>query len=207
VLTVAPEAELTGSTLLLFAVHQFRQFSPVAWESAWVDLGLELGTLRKRLDGKWRNMLSFSERTGLHLDIASDDRSFEWMIARYLENMQDRNFRGPDIELLRNVRHHLDIESLPIILRALVAGEAVAGICLIPHGVAATYLLGWNGNDGRNLKANQYLLWQAIVHLRQRGLRWLDLGGVDEERTPGIAAFKLGINGERYESVGEFWKW
>ena len=92
-------------------------------------------------------------------------------------------------------------------MRAVVVGQPVAGICLIPHGAAATYLLGWSGSEGRDLKANHYLLWQAIEYLKQRDLRWFDLGGIDEDRTPGIAAFKLGINGERYESVGEFWKW
>jgi hypothetical protein len=207
VFTVAPEAELTGSALLSFANCGFRQFSPLAWESAWVDLGLELVTLRKRLDGKWRNMLSASEKTALHLDIATDDRSFEWLMEKYRENMQHKNFQGPAIGLLRSMRYHLESESKPIVMRALVGDEAVAGICLVTHGAAATYLLGWNGEGGRTLKANQYLLWQAIVHLKERGLRWLDLGGLDEERLGGITAFKLGINGERYETVGEFWKW
>jgi hypothetical protein len=33
------------------------------------------------------------------------------------------------------------------------------------------------------------------------------LGGIDEELTPGISAFKLGLGGEQYELVGEYWKW
>jgi hypothetical protein len=140
VLAVAPEAVLSGSSLVLFAQRGFRQFSPVAWESAWIDPGLELGTLRKQLDGKWRNMLSFSERAALQLHIGSADQLFEWMIARYRENVQDKNFRGPAIGLLRSLRDHLDIESQPIILCALAGGEPVAGICLIPHGAAVTYL-------------------------------------------------------------------
>jgi hypothetical protein len=206
-LSVAPEADLTGEMLLLLAAGNFKQFTPVAWESAWVDLGLDLALLRKKLDSKWRNMLSFSERAGLMLDISGEDASFEWILHRYRENMQVKNFLGPSIELLRNLRGHLSSKTQPIVLRAIVDGEAVAGICLVPHGVAATYLLGWNGSDGRNLKANQFLLWNAILHLKQRGFRWFDLGGIESERNPGITSFKLGLNGERYESVGEFWKW
>jgi lipid II:glycine glycyltransferase (peptidoglycan interpeptide bridge formation enzyme) len=76
-----------------------------------------------------------------------------------------------------------------------------------PAWSGSDLLAGWNGPEGRTLKANQYLLWQAIAHLKQRGLRWFDLGGFNEERNPGIAAFRLGLHGERYESVGEFWKW
>jgi hypothetical protein len=207
VLSVAPEEVVTGSSLVLFAKQGLRQFTPIAWESAWVDLGLDLGALRKRLDGKWRNMLSFAERAALELEIGSDDQLFDWMIVKYRENMQQKKFRGPAIGLLRSLRHHLEPDSQPLVLRALSGGEAVAGICIVPHGAAATYLLGWNGPVGRQLKANQYLLWQAIAYLKQRGLRWFDLGGFNELRDPGVAAFKLGLNGERYELVGEFWKW
>ncbi len=207
VLTVAPEMPLCGPSLAFLADLGFRQFSPRAWESAWIDLGLELDVLRKRLDGKWRNMLAFSEKAGLQLDITSDDSAFEWMMARYRELILEKNFTGTPIRLFSRLRKQLDDESQFLILRAVSKGEPVAGICVICHGTTATYLLGWNGHDGRALKANQYLLWRAIMHLQQSGRRWFDLGGLSEEHTPGVAAFKLGLNGERYELVGEYWKW
>jgi len=204
--SAAPELSLSGASLALLVRLGFRQFSVRAWESAWIDLALEPDILRKRLDGKWRNMLVAAEKSGLELEIGSDDRLFHWMVARYRELMLAKNFTGVPLGVLLALRKHLDADSQLVVLRAVAAGEPVAGVCLVTHGNAATYLLGWNGVQGRNLKANQYLLWQSILYLKQRGLRWLDLGGFSEERAPGIAAFKLGINGERYESVGEFWK-
>lgn len=206
-LAVAPELKLSGSSLIMMADMGFRQFSPRAWESVWLDIGLELDALRKRMDGKWRNMLSFSERKELQLEIGSDDQHFDWMMSRYEELMQEKDFSGPPISFLRAMRTYLGDEDQLLVLRAMHEGEAVAGICVARHGAAATYLIGWNGTQGRNLKANQYLLWQAIVHLKQSGLRWFDLGGISEENTPGITAFKLGLNGERYGLVGEYWKW
>lgn len=207
VLTVAPELSLSGSSLTLMDGLGFLQFSPLAWESVWIDLGIELNTLRKRIDGKWRNMLNFSEKTGLKLEIGSDDELFNWMMARYQELMQEKNFSGPDADFLQYLRQHAGGEESLLILQAVHEDEPVAGICIFRHGSAATYLLGWNGDKGRKLKANQYLLWQAITHLNQSGLRWFDLGGINEEQTPGITAFKLGLNGDRYELVGEYWKW
>jgi hypothetical protein len=32
---------------------------------------------------------------------------------------------------------------------------------------------------------------------------WFDLDRIDEDRTPGICEFKLGVNGIRYALVGE----
>ena len=206
-LAVAPELKLSGSSLIMMADMGFRQFSPHTWESTWLDIGLELDTLRKRMDGKWRNMLTFSEKKGLQLEIGSDDQHFDWIMYRYEELMQEKDFSGPPISFLRAMRKHLRDEAQLLVLRAMYEGEAVAGICLARHGVAATYLIGWNGSQGRNLKANQYLLWQAIMHLKQSGLRWFDLGGISEENNPGITTFKLGLNGERYGLAGEYWTW
>jgi len=92
------------------------------------------------------------------------------------------------------------------IFKAFLGSELLAGICIVSHGNAATYLLGWNGAKGRNLKANQFLLWNAMMLLKEQGIRWFDLGGIDEESTPGISDFKLGVNGIRYALVGEGWK-
>lgn len=206
-LAVAPELALSGSSLMMLADMGFRQFSPRAWESIWLDLGVELDVLRKHLDGKWRNMLVFSEKKGLQLEIGSDDQHFDWMMSRYEELMQEKDFSGPPIRFLRALRTYLGDETQLLILRAMYEGEAVAGICLARHGTAATYLIGWNGAQGRHLKANQYLLWQAIAYLKQLNFRWFDLGGISEEHNAGITAFKSGLNGERYGLVGEYWKW
>lgn len=207
VLAAAPALGLTGSNLCMMDDLGYRQFSPRAWESVWVDLRIRLASLRQRLDGKWRNVLVFSERADLKLEAGSDDQLFDWMLARYKELMRDKNFSGMPVDLLLALRKHLPAESRLIVMRAVHDAQAVAGICLVCHGSAATYLLGWNGPEGRKLKANQYLLWQAVVYLKQAGLAWFDLGGLDEDHTPGIAAFKLGLRGERYELAGEYWKW
>lgn len=207
ILAAAPELELSGPHLILMEGLGFRQFSPVAWESVWIDLRMELGDLRKKLDGKWRNALLSAEKHGLSVESGSDDCLFEWMMERYRELMLEKGFTGAPIALLLALRAHLPAESPLLILRAMHGEEAVGGICLVRHGAAATYLLGWNGPAGRHLKANQYLLWNATVSLKQLGLEWFDLGGVNEDDTPGIAAFKLGMKGKRYESVGEYVKW
>jgi hypothetical protein len=206
VLAVAPELELSGSNLATMGVLGFRQFSPRAWESVWLDLRMNLHELRKRLDGKWRNMLTFSEKSGLTLDTRRDALSFEWMMTRYQDLMREKDFTGPPISLLRSLSENLSEKAQPIIMRAMHNEEAVAAICLVTHGAAATYLLGWNGPVGRRLKANQFLLWQAVAHLKQLGFDWFDLGGISEENA-GITAFKRGMGGERYELVGEYWKW
>ena len=63
------------------------------------------------------------------------------------------------------------------------------------HGCAATYHMGWASEAGRKSGAHNRLLWEALGRLRARGVRQLDLGGVNTVSGAGIARFKLGTGG------------
>ena len=80
-------------------------------------------------------------------------------------------------------------------LRADHQGERVAAMMFLLHGTAATYQVGWSDETGRRLNAHNLLLWQAIEALQQRGVRLLDLGGVNTQRSAGIARFKMATGG------------
>jgi len=91
-------------------------------------------------------------------------------------------------------------------LRLLVAeqdGDPIAGVLLAHHGKAATYLVGWTGDKGRELRATHLLLWQAIELLKADGYEWFDLGGVSAE-APGVERFKLGLGGAETWLVGGY---
>lgn len=206
-LSASPELKLSGQNLFQMARFGFKQFLPRAWESIWIDLRPDIKVLRQRLDAKWRNALTTSEKAGLTLQVDDSESAYKWMITRHQELMREKNFKGIPVSLLVALRRRQPQSSKPVVLRALHDGVVVAAVCLVHHGPTATYLLGWNGTLGRNIKANQYLLWQAILQLKASGSTGFDLGGINAEDTFGITAFKLGLGGERYELVGEYWKW
>jgi lipid II:glycine glycyltransferase (peptidoglycan interpeptide bridge formation enzyme) len=127
------------------------------------------------------------------------------MLERYRSLLTERGFGATPPELVQSLADHAFRPDDMLVLRAVAeTGEVVAGILVARHGDAATYLIGWNGDEGRKRKANNALLWAAMVDLPRRGVRFLDLGGIDDRLTPGIAAFKRGINGEEYRLAGEF---
>ncbi len=207
ILSIAPELGVNGHSLELVEELGLGKRRSLGYESSWLDLQASEGELRRRLDGKWRNMLTASEKSGLVIDANSDDEAFAWLIAQYRELMLEKGFAGTPIEVIESIRKHERGDERLVVFRALLDGLPQAGICIAAHGVAATYLIGRNGLEGRRLKANQFLLWQAILALRERGLLWFDLGGFSERDTPGVMTFKLGLNGERYELLGEYLKW
>lgn len=196
VLFLAPEIAEDEAGIL--APLSLRKRKAPHWGSAWIDLSQPPEALRKRLDGKWRNMLVGAEKAGLTVEVSSD---LDWLMTRYEDLMADKSFTGTPPRLIRALAAESQV------LRALTPeGEAVAGILLVRHGASATYLVGWSGDTGRKLKANNILLWHAMLSLKDQGCLWLDLGGIDDQLTPGIATFKRGMKGEEYRLAGEYLK-
>lgn len=208
-LSVAPELPLTPSTLGLMAHCRMHETAPWGYESVWVDLGRDLDVIRQTMSGKWRRWvkdLDRPEKKEISLRVDSDAATFEWMMLRYAELMESKDFTGAPIPLLRELRKQASTLEHLLVVRAFQHDAPIAGILLGLHGAAATYLVGWNSAAGRKAGANQFLFWHSIKHLSQAGLRWFDLGGISEEETPGITAFKLGLSSDRYELIGEYLK-
>ena len=68
------------------------------------------------------------------------------------------------------------------------------------------YLVGWNGSEGRKRYLNNLLFYNAAKKFRERGIRWLDLGGIDYIETEENARFKDGMRPQHYQLLGEFIK-
>ena len=173
-------------------------------KSAWINLSEQHQILRKRLSGNWRSKYISIEREDLKIEISEEPKVFEWLLKQSSEMMKERRADKIPTELYRAYRKELLLEKRSIfIVRENYRGEPVAGICIDPFGLSANYLFGWCGDQGRKLKANQLIFWQAILHLKNSGYLWFDLGGLNQKRTPGITQFKRSFNGEQYQLVDE----
>ncbi len=91
-----------------------------------------------------------------------------------------------------------------LLLVAFERAEPVAGIMILRHGISATYEVGYVAPRGRELRATHLLLWHAVEALIRKRVRWLDLGGIATDRSPGIARFKLGMGGTVATLPGTF---
>ena len=72
------------------------------------------------------------------------------------------------------------------------------------HGQADNYQVGWNSGEGRDLHAHNLLLWCGIEALQERGIRTLDLGGVNTQRSAGVARFKIATGGVVKQLAGTY---
>jgi len=207
-LFLAPNLEMKEECMLGLALGGCRRRCVRPWSSVWLDLRQPEDALLQALDGKWRNQLVAAQKKGLQLLDSEGELPFEWLLARHGELMVSHEFAGPQPGFLRLLRARMDAQGEPLwVLRAQIDGTPVAGIAVARHGTSATYLLGWNGPEGRRLNAGNFLLWSAVTVARSAGCTSFDLGGINEWGTPGITEFKRGLRGREYRLAGEYLGW
>ncbi|MCX7272394.1 MAG: GNAT family N-acetyltransferase [Burkholderiales bacterium] len=171
-----------------------------------IDLDADTATRRAALHPKWRNRLVAAERAGLRVQrVGARPAQYRWLIERETAQRASRGYQALPpgfVEAYQAARPPGDDPVLT--LRVDIGREPVAAMMFLIHGTAATYHLGWSGEQGRESGAHNLLLWQAMDQLAQRGIRLLDLGGVNTASGAGIARFKLGSGGRVVTLAGTF---
>lgn len=186
-LTVAtPERPLAGPGLLPLLTPRHQAIWHLGGDAAW---------LRAALDPKWRNKLVRGERMGRGLTVnASATADAGWLYAAEAAQRRARAYRALPPAFAEAWR-----AADPAGFRLYEArqdGVAVAGIIVLLHRPWASYHIAWTGAEGRRLNANRLLLWRAARDLQDEGYGALDLGDVNTEDAPGLAAFKIGTGAE-----------
>lgn len=69
-------------------------------------------------------------------------------------------------------------------------------------GDTATYIYGASYSRHLNSKVTTYLHWSAILEAKRRGMKYYDLGGVDEARWPSLTEFKRQFRGREISYIG-----
>ena len=207
VLLIAPELENSPASVVFLTQLGYRFTASPAWSSSWIDLGLELTELKRRLDGKWRNQLGAAEKRVPSVEVTERLSDLEWLATENAAYLRTKGLVGLAPEFLRALAENSPPEERPLVIKALYDEKPVAGIVIARHARAATYLIGWSGPEGRKIYANQLLLWTALEYLKANGYKWFDLGGIDYHANVRVADFKNSMGGSTYDLVGEFIKY
>jgi hypothetical protein len=171
-----------------------------------LDLTPSIEELRAKLEGRWRNRLVAAESADLVVHkVGTNPGQYRWLLEQENQQREQRGFQGLPLAFMD---HYIQSRKSPartvLTLRADQGRERVAAMMFLLHGSVATYQVGWSDATGRELNAHNLLLWQAIEALKQRGIRQLDLGGVNTARSAGIARFKLGTGGQPVILAGTY---
>lgn len=171
-----------------------------------LDLGCDADALRAQLDGRWRYSLARGEASPLTVHrVGTNAGQYRWLLDAEMKQREQRGLHGLPVQFFDlYVPSRQEPAKTMLTMRADLGRDRVAGMMFLIHGQAATYQVGWTSDVGREHNAHHLILWQAMHALRERGVRLLDLGGVNTTRSAGIARFKIGTGGQVLTCAGTF---
>ncbi len=202
---VAPPLEASVKNSLPDEGRGYRTTAVAGWASGLIDLTQPEDTLFAGLRGNWRNSVRKAERSGVTLEIGSDDHLFQHFLEEQSTFLAERGFAtSVRAEFLQVLQALMPPERKMIVLAAFENGLPVGSVLVARYGDACEYLAGNSRTRAPGLGVGQLLLWQAIVAMKQRGCTKFDLGGMEPGVTPkGIYDFKAGVNPVPYRYVNE----
>jgi lipid II:glycine glycyltransferase (peptidoglycan interpeptide bridge formation enzyme) len=200
-LGVAPNA-LAGSPRSMSLEYGFRQFSRERlfrnrpYRTSILDLSPSLEDLRRGLDRKWRNHLTQSEKNNLNVITGSSVDEFKQFCSVYDQMLKRKAFKtNVDPAEFCEIQQDLDPFQRMRVFLCVENATPVAGVVASIMGGTAISMFGATTEIGLRLKASYFLQWALIRWLKEYGVRWYDLGGIDPEGNPGGYYFKRGLSG------------
>lgn len=160
------------------------------YTTAWLDLRPDADELLQAMRRNWRGALNKGRAEAPTVRVSWRKADIEEFVSTYLQDRRRNRYSGPPARFVRALSEAFGRDMQ--LFRAFERGEAVAAALFIRHGRSSTYYLSWTTDRGREINAAHVLLWEAISTLRNAGIRWLDLGGIDAHAA-GLARFKLGF--------------
>ncbi|MBU2867197.1 GNAT family N-acetyltransferase [Pacificibacter marinus] len=175
----------TASLKLMSPDTRLRRFSlsskPQICE---LDLSLDLHDLRAAQHPKWRNALKKAEASRLKV---AQITATPVALAPLLQAEKDRQSHGR----YRGLPPEFTLAIQDVAPKSLLLFNASdAQMLFIRHGNTASYHMGHNGPEGRQVNAHNLILWNAIKRLQKLGVTRLDLGTIDPKRAHNLARFK-----------------
>lgn len=207
--SLLPELDAGPEAEGMMARCGFRRVGP-GYRTIWLDLAKDEEGLRAGMARDWRQRLRRAERAGLTVDLDWEAKNLPWLMKQEHDQALSKGFRPLTGVLAVRLRNALLKGGRPddgvLMVAALEGGgkefRPVACGLFVRHGSTATSQTSWANASGRDSGAMRLVIWRAALALKERGARWLDLGGINPDSAPGVTEFKLGTGGQATETVG-----
>jgi len=145
------------------------------------------------LDGKRRNMIRKAEKRGVKIRHGGNE-----LLHPYYELVEQMAHRtGLCLRPKRYYAQVLDAFGCSDMARLYLTfhdGRPLAGGIFLRYASTAYYWHGATGDDVPNLGQGELIQWHVIQWAKEAGCHWYDLVGIERERLPHIARFKLGFS-------------
>lgn len=200
IMLIAPALHSGDDSRALLKRAGYRLRREGGWGSGRIDLSKCEEDIWRGFDSTFRNRVRNAEKMGARVRCSADESTFEWMIERHLQNMNEKGFSGAEAKFLRAMRSAApeDVRVFQLMLNE----QPVAGMSVVQFGQTAEYHIGWFGPEGRKLNGGNFLMWQIMRDLKTRGVTVFDLGGMSDGN--GYSRFKRTMRPVEFKLADEW---
>ncbi len=110
-------------------------------------------------------------------------------------SMNRRRLRGEAVPtgINLNLHHTLVSTGAGSLMQLASQDEVLSSFLILTSDKSAYYQSGGTSKKGMELGASHYLMWKTIEHLRNKGIQYLNLGGVTACDSSGLLRYKSGF--------------
>lgn len=175
------------------------------WESLTLNLTPSLVEIKKNLSNNWRKKYMVRSLSINEQCFINRYEKIGNLLDLYYENLCSKNGKKINKNFYKIYLHKIiKSNQSPLLLEYYNSNQLESAILIIKHGVSSTYLMGWSSEKAKKEKINQFLFWKVISLLKEDGIKFFDLGGIDSQETPGITQFKKSFGAIKYKLPNTF---
>jgi hypothetical protein len=179
-------------------VNPWENESPSSW---FLGHTLDLERTEKEIYAGFRtNMkrnISRSRKEGASTEMSNSPEAMEEYYRLHCITRKGHGIPPQPIKFFRKIREHVLQRDMGFIVLSKYRGKIVAGSVFFHHGKKAIYKYGASSREGKESRANNLVMWEAIRWYRQNGYKEFCFGRT-EPGNEGLREYKSGYGSREY---------
>ncbi|MBD3182834.1 peptidoglycan bridge formation glycyltransferase FemA/FemB family protein [Candidatus Poribacteria bacterium] len=162
-----------------------------AFETAYVDMSMSLEDIwTKSINSKKRNMIRKAQKNQVTVEFGG----LEKLDAYYSIMQQMTEQTGVKFQIKEYYRRIMEAfahKDMARIYLSKYMGKYLSGGIFLKYKQICYHWHGATGSGIRNMGQGELIQWHIIQWAKESGCRWYDLVGVEREKMPTLARFKM----------------
>lgn len=157
-----------------------------------LDLTKSIDELLQNLNDTKRYGIRYAEKHGVKVrksDKSEKDFELFWGLLSKTASRKKFGVFGK-----AHFRHIIDSDISDLFI-AEYGGGAEAAAEVVEFGDTVSYLHAGTSGKNNKIMASYFLVWEILKDAKSRGFKKMDLWGIDENKWPGVTAFKKSFGG------------
>ena len=160
--------------------------------------------IRKRLNKSFRRDVKNAEKAGVEVRVGCDEEFFDVLKQIHADLVKTKGFDGCSVAEFMKPQFDLSDHEKMKVVAAYHNGEPASAVLIANLGNRGVVLLAATNDLGRSVFSSYAAWYHAACVANQTGMKWCDLGGIDEKNNPKVFQFKSRMGGFFVSHLGVF---